>query len=65
MDLPQAVGSRILIPRHDYDLKRKVEARGFWPERGSPRHFVMRRDMPDGMLATVPARLRAGERPVA
>lgn len=52
MQLPQAIGSKITIPAHDYALKRAVEAHGFWPETGNGRHFVMRRDFPDGVLVT-------------
>jgi hypothetical protein len=55
MALPPDVGDRITIPGHDAELRREVEAHGFWPEIASPQSIVMRRDYPEGILR-VPAR---------
>ena len=51
MELPSQVGARITIPGHDRELRREIEAHGFWPESASPQAVVMRRDYPEGMLA--------------
>lgn len=45
--LPQPIGSRIEIPSGDYDLKRIIEAYGFWPENDDRRTLIMRRDFSD------------------
>ena len=50
MDLPTRIGARVAIPANGLDLKRQIEARGFWPESSDGRHVVMRRDFSDGVL---------------
>jgi len=52
--LPKELGSLILIPAADIDLKRKVEARGFFPREGSQALVLMFRQFPDGVLYTGP-----------
>jgi hypothetical protein len=45
--LPQPIGSLIEIPSGNYDMKRIVEAYGFWPVRDDRRTLILRRDFPD------------------
>jgi hypothetical protein len=52
-NLPKEIGSHIEIPAWDNELRRKVEARGFFIETGTLQICVMRRDFPDGYLKTV------------
>ena len=52
--LPQELGSLILIPKSDPELKREVEARGFFPKEGSQALILMFRQFPDGVLSTGP-----------
>lgn len=49
LTLPQKIGSRVRIP-NDYDWRRNVEARGFFPEMVTPQYCIMRRDYSDGVL---------------
>ncbi|HWX85508.1 MAG TPA: helix-turn-helix transcriptional regulator [Xanthobacteraceae bacterium] len=50
--LPQELGSLILIPTADSDLRRKVDARGFFPKEESRSLILMFRQFPDGVLYT-------------
>jgi hypothetical protein len=50
-DGPKGVGSRIPIA-NNYDLRRKLEARGLRPETVTPQYCIMRRDYADGVLKT-------------
>lgn len=52
--LPQELGSLILIPTSDTDLRREVEARGFFPKESSRALILMFRQFPDGVLYTGP-----------
>lgn len=52
--LPQELGSLILIPSSDLDLRRQVEARGFFAKEGSQALVLMFRQFPDGVLYTGP-----------
>jgi len=52
-NLPKEIGSHIEIAALDNELRRKVEARGFFIETGTLQTYVMRRDFPDGYLKTV------------
>jgi hypothetical protein len=52
-NLPKEIGSLIQIPAWDNDLRREVEARGFFVQSGTLQTYVMRRDFPDGYLKTV------------
>ena len=52
--LPQELGSLILIPTSDDDLRRKVEARGFFPKESAQTLILMWRQFPDGVLHTGP-----------
>ena len=54
--LPQALGSLILIPSSDTNLRREVDARGFFPKEGSAVLVLMYRQFPDGVLHTGPWR---------
>jgi transcriptional regulator with XRE-family HTH domain len=54
--LPQELGSLILIPASDTDLRREVDARGFFPKEGSQALVLMFRQFPDGVLYTEPWR---------
>jgi hypothetical protein len=51
-NLPKEIGSYIEIAALDNELRRKVEARGFFIETGTLQTYVMRRDFPDGYLKT-------------
>jgi transcriptional regulator with XRE-family HTH domain len=48
--LPQELGSLILIPTSDIDLRREVDARGFFPKEQSGALILMFRQFPDGVL---------------
>lgn len=37
---------------NNYDLRRELEAQGFWPEKITPQYCTMRRDYADGVLKT-------------
>lgn len=50
--LPQELGSLILIPTSDTDLRRAVDARGFFPRESSQALILMFRQFPDGVLYT-------------
>jgi transcriptional regulator with XRE-family HTH domain len=50
--LPQELGSLILIPTSDIDLRREVDARGFFPKEQSGALILMFRQFPDGVLYT-------------
>jgi len=52
-NLPKEIGSHIEIEAWNNELRREVEARGFFIETGTPQTCVMRRDFPDGYLKTV------------
>jgi transcriptional regulator with XRE-family HTH domain len=54
--LPQELGSLILIPTSDNDLRREVDARGFFPKEASQSLILMYRQFPDGVLYTGPRR---------
>ncbi len=43
-NLPKEIGSHIEIPAGDNELRRKVEARGFFIKEGTLQTYVMRRD---------------------
>jgi len=55
-ELPQALGSLILIPTSDNILRREVEARGFFPKESTQALVLMFRQFPDGVLYTGPLR---------
>jgi transcriptional regulator with XRE-family HTH domain len=50
--LPQELGSLILIPTSDTDLRRGIDARGFFPKEDSQALILMYRQFPDGVLFT-------------
>jgi transcriptional regulator with XRE-family HTH domain len=50
--LPQALGSLILIPISDTDLRRELDARGFFAKESSQSLILMFRQFPDGVLNT-------------
>lgn len=50
--LPQALGSQIIIPAADPDLRRKVDARGFFPREQTPALILMWRNFADGVLVS-------------
>jgi transcriptional regulator with XRE-family HTH domain len=52
--LPQELGSLILIPTSDQDLRRKVDARGFFAKETSGALILLFRQFPDGALYTGP-----------
>jgi transcriptional regulator with XRE-family HTH domain len=52
--LPQELGSLILIPTSDTDLRREIEARGFFPKESSQALILMFRQFPNGVLYTGP-----------
>jgi transcriptional regulator with XRE-family HTH domain len=52
--LPRELGSLILIPTSDIDLRRQVNARGFFPKESSQAMILMFRQFPDGVLYTGP-----------
>jgi hypothetical protein len=52
-NLPKEIGSHIQIRTWDNELRREVEARGFFIEAGTLQTYVMRRDFHDGYLKTV------------
>ena len=54
--LPQELGSLILIPTSDTDLRRAVDARSFFPKESSQALILMFRQFPDGVLYTGPWR---------
>jgi hypothetical protein len=51
MFVPKDIGSYITIA-NNYDLRRELEARGFWPETVTPQSCIMRRDYADIVLET-------------
>jgi len=53
INLPKEIGSHIQISACDNELRREVEARGFFIQEGSLQTSVMRRDFHDGHLKTV------------
>jgi transcriptional regulator with XRE-family HTH domain len=54
--LPKDLGSLIVIPTADNELRREVEARGFFPKEQSQALILMFRQFPDGVLYTGPSR---------
>ncbi|MFZ0607655.1 MAG: helix-turn-helix transcriptional regulator [Xanthobacteraceae bacterium] len=50
--LPQELGSLILIPTSDLNLRREVDARGFFPKEQSQALILMFRQFPNGVLFT-------------
>jgi len=52
--LPKDLGSLIMIPTADNDLRRRVDARGFFPKEQSAALVLMFRQFPDGVLHTGP-----------
>jgi transcriptional regulator with XRE-family HTH domain len=48
--LPQELGSLIIIPTADYDLRRAVDGRGFFPKESSQALILMYRQFPDDAL---------------
>jgi transcriptional regulator with XRE-family HTH domain len=52
--LPQELGSLILIPTSDSDLRREVDERGFWAKESTQALVLMFRQFPDGVLYTGP-----------
>ncbi|WP_245285378.1 helix-turn-helix domain-containing protein [Bradyrhizobium sp. WSM3983] len=52
--LPQELGSIILIPTSDLNLRREVDARGFFAKETSATLVLMFRQFPDGVLHTGP-----------
>lgn len=50
--LPQELGSLIIIPTSDIDLRRDVDARGFFPKEQSQALILMFRQFHDGALYT-------------
>ena len=54
--LPHDLGSLILIPTSDIDLRREVDARGFFPKESSQALVLMFRQFPNGVLYTGPWR---------
>ncbi len=50
--LPKELGALIIIPTADIDLKREVEARGFFPKEQAQALILMFRQFPDGVLYT-------------
>jgi transcriptional regulator with XRE-family HTH domain len=52
--LPQELGSIILIPTADMNLRREVDARGFFAKETSGALILMFRQFPDGELYTGP-----------
>jgi hypothetical protein len=52
--LPQELGSLILIPTSDIELRRAIDARGFFPKESSHALILMFRQFPDGVLYTGP-----------
>jgi transcriptional regulator with XRE-family HTH domain len=54
--LPRELGSLILIPTSDRDLRREVDARGFFAKESTQALVLMFRQFPDGVLYTGPWR---------
>jgi hypothetical protein len=54
--LPKELGSLIIIPTADSDLRRAVDARGFFPKESTQALVLMFRQFPDGVLYTGPWR---------
>jgi transcriptional regulator with XRE-family HTH domain len=54
--LPEELGSLILIPTSDNDLRIEVDARGFFPKEASAGLILMFRQFPNGVLYTGPLR---------
>jgi transcriptional regulator with XRE-family HTH domain len=54
--LPKDLGSLIIIPTSDNELRREVEARGFFPKEQSQALVLLFRQFPDGVLYTGPWR---------
>lgn len=52
LNVPMEIGSHIEIPTWNYDLRRLLEGRGFFVERGDKQTYLMRRDFHDGVLRT-------------
>jgi transcriptional regulator with XRE-family HTH domain len=52
--LPQELGTLILIPTSDIELRRQVDARGFFAKESSQALVLMFRQFPDGVLHTGP-----------
>jgi hypothetical protein len=52
--LPRELGSLILIPASDTDLRREVDARGFFAKESTQALVLMFRQFPDGVLYTGP-----------
>jgi len=50
--LPKELGSLIIIPTSDINLRREVDARGFFPKEGSQALILLFRQFPDGVLYT-------------
>ncbi len=62
MSVPSEIGARIQIA-NSFDLRRELEARGFWPETITPKHCIMRRDYAEGVLETAQHSSPRGPRP--
>jgi transcriptional regulator with XRE-family HTH domain len=52
--LPQELGSLIIIPTSDSDLRREIDGRGFWAKESTQALVLMFRQFPDGALYTGP-----------
>jgi transcriptional regulator with XRE-family HTH domain len=52
--LPRELGSLILIPTSDSDLRREVDARGFFAKESTQALVLLFRQFPDGVLYTGP-----------
>jgi transcriptional regulator with XRE-family HTH domain len=52
--LPKELGSLIIIPASNLNLKREVEARGFFPKESNRSLVLLFRQFPDGVLYTGP-----------
>lgn len=49
-NLPNELGSVIIIPSADLDLRREIERRGFFPKESNQALVLMYRQFPDGVL---------------
>jgi hypothetical protein len=52
LNLPKEIGARIEISVCDDASRRELEGRGFFVEKITPQHYVIRRDYADGSLRT-------------
>ena len=59
--LPQALRSRVIIPSADENLRRVMEARGFFAIEAMQQAYLMERQFPDGILYTGPLQFEYGE----